>query len=137
MPLVCTHLGISCFTMICIIPMLFLIFLCFQKLTHRTGALETVYWSPATKAKVAAVLNLDYMPEDKSAPKHPQWKCADIPLPWESRELRMLKRQLDEHKTSCQWSRVKESVSLWKGTTQIRSVTSQNQRMPRLGHAPN
>ena len=80
--------------------MLFLIFLCFQKLTRCTGALPTVPWSPAKKAKFVEVLTLDYMSEEDSDQTHPQRKRTVIPLAWESRELRMLKRQLDEHETA-------------------------------------
>ena len=69
MPLVFTRLRISCLTMIDIIPMLFLISVCFQKLNRRTGALPTVEWSPATKAKFGAVLTLEYMSEEESDPK--------------------------------------------------------------------
>ena len=100
MPLVFTRLGISCFTMIDIIPMFFLIFLRFQKMTLRAGALETVDWSPATNAKFAVVLTLDYMSEEDSNPKHPQRKRTITSLAWESCELRVLKRQLDEHETA-------------------------------------
>ena len=78
--------------------MLFLIFLCFQK-------------SPATKAKFGAVLTLDYMSEEESDPKHPQRKRTVIPLAWESRELRVLKRQLDEHETAM-------SMAMGKGVLQ-------------------
>ena len=104
MPLVFTRLGISCFTMIDIILMLFLFFLCFQKLNGRMGALQTVDWSPARKArkatKVGAVLTSDNMSEEESDPKHPQQKCTVILLPWESRKLRLLKFHLDEHQTA-------------------------------------
>ena len=92
MPLVFTRLGISCLTIIDIIPMLFFIFVCFQKLNRRT--------SPGTKAKFGTVLTLEYMSEEESDPKHSQRKRTVIPLAWESRELRMLKRQLDEHETA-------------------------------------
>ena len=100
MPLVFTRLGISSLTIIDIIPMLFLIFVCFQKLNRRKGALPIVEWSPGTKAKFGAVLTLDYMSEEESDPKHPQQKCTVIPLAWESHELRVLKRQLYEHETA-------------------------------------
>ena len=72
----------------------------FQKLTRRTGALPTVEWSPAKKAKFVEVLTLDYMFEEDSDPTHPQRKRTVIPLAWESRELRVLKRQFDEYETA-------------------------------------
>ena len=100
MSLVFTRLGISCLTNIDIIPMLFLIFVCFQKLNRRTGALPTVEWSPGTKAKFGALVTLECMSKEESDPKHPQRKRTVIPLAWESRDLRMLKRQLDEHETA-------------------------------------
>ena len=80
--------------------MLFLFFLCFQKLTRRQAALQTIGWSPALKAKVAKVLTLDYMSEEESDPEHPQRKRTVIPFAWESRELRDFKRQLDQHEQS-------------------------------------
>ena len=86
--------------MIDIISMFFLIFIRFQKMTRRAWALETVDWSPAKKAKFVEVLTLDYMSEEESDPKHPQRKRTIIPLAWESRELCMLKRQLDEHEAA-------------------------------------
>ena len=49
-------------------------------MTRRAGALETVDWSPATKAKFAAVLTSDYMSEEESDPKHSQRKRTIIPL---------------------------------------------------------
>ena len=95
MPLVFTRLGISCLTIIDIIPMLFLIFLCFQKLNRRTAALPTVPRSPSIRAKFAEVLTLDYMSEEDSV-----WLFTVFPLAWESPELRVLKRQLDDHETT-------------------------------------
>ena len=100
MPLVFTRLGISCLTIIDIIPMLFLIFLCFQKLNHRKEAIKTVPWSPSIQAKFAEVLTLDYMSEENTDPTHPQRKRTVIPCAWESPELRVLKRQLDDHETT-------------------------------------
>ena len=100
MPLVFTRLGISCLTIIDMIPMLFLIFLCFQKLNRRTAALPTVPWSPSIRAKFAEVLTLDYMSEEDTDPTHAQRKRTVIPLAWESPELRVLKRQLDDHETT-------------------------------------
>ena len=70
MPLVFTCLGISCLTIIDIIPMLFLIFLCFQKVNRRTTVLPTVPWSPSNRAKFAEVLTLDYMSEEDTDPTH-------------------------------------------------------------------
>ena len=131
MPLVFTRLGISCFTMIDIIPILFLIFLYFQKLNRRTGALQTVEWSPATITKFGAVLTLDYMSEEDSDPKHPQRKRTVIPLPWESCELRPLKRQLDKHETAV-------SMAKGKGVRQPveRDQADQLSDLPKPANAP-
>ena len=131
MPLVFTRLGISCLTMIDIIPMLFLIFLCFQKLTRRTGALPTVQWSTAKKAKFVEVLTLDYMSEEDSDPTHPQRKRTVIPLAWESCELLMLKCQLDEHETAM-------SIAKGKGARQPveRDQADRLSDLPQPANAP-
>ena len=99
-PLVYTRSGISCLTIIDIIPMLFLIFLCFQKLNRRKAALLTVPWSPSIRAKFAQVLSLDYMSKEDTDPTHPQRKRTVIPLAWASPKLRVLKPQLDDHETT-------------------------------------
>ena len=57
-----------------------------------SSRVETVNWSPSTKAKFAAVLTLDYVSEEESDPKHPQRKRTVIPLAWESHKLHVLKR---------------------------------------------
>ena len=131
MPLVFTRLGISCLTMIDIVPMLFLIFLCFQKLTSRTGALPTVPWSPAKKAKFVEVLTLEYMSKEDSDQTPPQRKRTVIALAWESRELRMLKRQLDEHETAM-------SIAKGKGVRQPveRDQADRLSDLPKPANAP-
>ena len=109
MPLVLTRLGISCLTIINIIPTLFLIFVCFQKLNRCTGALPTIEWSPGTKAKFGAVLTLEYMSKEESDPKHPQRKRTVIPL----------KRQLDEHETAMSIAKGKGVRQPVEGTRRI------------------
>ena len=122
MPLVFTRLGISCLTIIDIIPMLFLIFLCFQKLNCRKEALKTVTWSQSTRAKFAEVLTYDYMS---------QRKHTVIPLAWESPELRVLKRQLGDHETAL-------SIAKGKGVRQPvdRDQPDRLSDLPRPPNAP-
>ena len=79
MPLVFTRLGISCLTIIDIIPMLILIFLCFQKLNRRKEAIKTVPWSPSTRAKFAEVLTLDYMSEEDTDQTPPSGNTPSFP----------------------------------------------------------
>ena len=131
MPLIFTRLGISCLAIIDIIPMLFLIFLCFQKLNRRTAALPTVPWSPSIRAKFAEVLTLDYMSEKDSDPTHAQRKRTVIPLAWESPELRVLKRQLDDHETTL-------SIAKGKGVHQPveRDQADRLSDLPKPANAP-
>ena len=129
MPFVFTHIGISCLTVIDIISMLFLIFLCFQKLNRRKEALKTVPWSPATRAKFAEVLTYDYMSKEDTDQTHPQRQRTVIPLAWESPELRLLKQQLDNHETTL-------SIAKGKGVRQP-VARDQQDRLSDLPRPPN
>ena len=131
MPLVFTRLRISCLTTVDIIPMLFLIFLCFQKLNRSKAVLLTVPWSPSIRAKFAEVLTLDYMSEENTDPTHAKRKRTVIPLAWESPELRVLKRQWDDHETTL-------SIAKGKGVFQPvdRDQADRLSALPKPANAP-
>ncbi|CAB4029584.1 Hypothetical predicted protein [Paramuricea clavata] len=69
-----------------------------EKLGRRLSSLNSKDWTPERKAKVAAVLTLDYISSEESdADEEGKTVYTVKTLPWQSQNLKKKKKSLDKH----------------------------------------